>query len=227
MRRPALLAAAAGLLVVAIGALAWWAPFVRAPRDYPATIPQTVPLFTTPLVALRHGQQVCFSPAVMDRRSEQPRFRAATPSSPTGGALALTIAGPGYRYAARVPGGYANNSLLTVPVRPPPRDIATRICLRNEGRPTIALFGVDDRTRAPLTVTRDGRRIGPAVQFAFFEARPTSIARRLPTTLDRMQAFRPGLLGPWLFWPLLLLCLGGLPLGAVWAVSSAVGRSED
>jgi hypothetical protein len=221
MRRSAALAVGAGLLVIVVAAIAWWRPFLTNARDYPASIPQTVQLYTTPLVTLPAGSRVCFEPAVLDRRSAQARFRVTTFGGP-GVALELSITGAGYRYATRVPGTYADNALLQAPVRLPAHDLATRICLGNAGARRVALYGVDDVTRAPLTVTRDGRRINPSVQFAFFEGRPVSLGRRMPTVLARMSRFRPGFMGPWLFWPLALLVVVGLPAGALWSLRCGV-----
>jgi hypothetical protein len=69
-----------------------------------------------------------------------------------------------------------------------------------------------------MHVTSGGEVLGTAVQFWFYEPRPVSIAARLPLSLDRMQVFRPGFLGPWLFWPLALAFVVGVPAGAFWAL---------
>jgi hypothetical protein len=226
MRRSALLAVLVGLAVVAIGALSWWRPFLTTERGgFPASIPQPSPLYTIPFVELRRGQQVCFEPAVMDTHSELAVFRVSTFKHP-GSPIALTITGPGYRFATRTRDGYPDNETLQVPVRAPKRDLAVRICLRNAGTRKMALFGDNDQTKAPLTVTLAGKEIGVAVQFGFFERRPVSIVARLPTIFQRMQTFRPGFLGPWLFWPLALLCVVGLPLGALWALWRAIVEEE-
>lgn len=227
MRRPALLAVIAGLIVVGVGALAWWRPFLSQGRDYPAEIPQAVPLFTIPVVELPPRQDLCFGPAVMDRHSEQARFRVATYGRPRGMPLELTISGRGYRFATRIDGGYADNELLFVPVDAPPRDVVTTICIRDVGTRTVGIYGVDDRTRSQLSVTRAGAPIPTSIQFAFNEARTVSLAKRLPTALDRMDTFRPGFLGPWLFWPLFFLCAIGIPAGALWALWSAVAGAPD
>jgi hypothetical protein len=226
MRRPALLAVLAGLIVLIIAALSWWRPFLTTARSYPAAIPQASPLYTIPFVDLKAGEQVCFDPAVMDTHSEVAVFRVNTFERP-GSPIALTIAGSGYRFTARTPGGYPDSEVLHVPVRPPPHDLAVRICLRNEGARTIALFGDNDQTRAPFEVTAAGKDSGISVQFAFYEREPVSIADRLSTTFDRMQVFRPGFLGPWLFWPLALVCVVLLPLGALWALWRSVVDEED
>jgi hypothetical protein len=225
MRRSALLAVVAGLVVVLVGTLAWWRPFVTTGRAYPASIPQPAPLFSIGFDDLAPGQRVCMRPAVIDSHSERAVFRANTFGKP-GSAIHMTIAGDGYRVEAGVPGGYADNQALAVPVRPPRHDVAVSICFRNAGRRKIALFGANDRTQAPLTVTRDGKGGTAPVQLAFYERKPVSILERLPTTLSRIQVFRPGIIGLWLLWPLALVCVLGVPLGALWALWHSVVDEE-
>jgi hypothetical protein len=226
MRRTAMLAAIAGLVVVVVGALAWWRPFVTTDRAYPASIPQPSPLFSIGFDGLTSDQRVCMRPVVVDRRSEVAVFRANTFGKP-GSAVDLTIAAPDYRFAARIPGGYADNAALSVPVRPPAHDVAATVCFRNAGTRRIALFGANDRTQAPLTVTRDGKGDSAPVQLAFYERDPASILDRLSLSLSRLQVFRPGFLGPWLFWPLLLVCVAGVVLGPLWALWRVVADEED
>ncbi|HEX7297894.1 MAG TPA: hypothetical protein VF257_02735 [Solirubrobacteraceae bacterium] len=225
MRRLALVAVLAGLVVVIIGALSWWRPFLTTERGYPASIPQPSPLYTIPLVDLIRGAQVCFGPAVMDTQSELAVFRVSTAKRP-GSPINLTIQGSGYRFAGRTRGGYADNEVLHVPVQPPKHDLAVRICMRNAGNRKMSLFGANDQTKAPFKVTVDGKDSGTAVQFAFYERKPVSIAARLPTIVHRMQVFRPAFLGPWLFWPLAFMCVVGLPLGALWALWRAIVDDE-
>jgi hypothetical protein len=226
MRRTALLAVLAGVAVIVVAAIAWWKPFMTDARGYPASIPQPSPLYTIPFVDLKAGSQVCFDPAVIDTHSELAVFRVNT-FKRAGGPIALTIDGPGYHEAARAPGGYPDNEILHVPVQPPPHDLAVRICLKNEGARKIALFGADDQTKAPFKVSVDGVDSGVAVQFAFYERKPVSILDRLPTSFSRMQVFRPGFMGPWLFWPLAVICVLGLPAGALWALYRSIADEED
>jgi hypothetical protein len=226
MRRTALLAVLAGVAVIVVAAIAWWKPFMTDPRGYPASIPQPSPLYTIPFVDLKAGKQVCFAPAVIDTHSEVAVFRVNT-FKRAGGPIGLTIDGPGYHFAARAAGGYPDNEILHVPVQPPAHDLAVRICLRNQGARKIALFGDNDQTKAPFKVTVGGEDSGTAVQFSFYERKPVSILDRLPTTFSRMQVFRPGFLGPWLFWPLAIVCFLGLPAGALWALYRSIADEED
>ena len=219
MRRSALLAVLAGAAVVLVGVLVWWWPFLTGERTFVASIPQPAPLFSRPLIPLEAGAAVCFDPAIIDTRSERAAFVVNSGARP-GEPLRLTMTGPSYRFAAAVPGGYATDSAIVVPVTRPSRDVALRVCIENAGRHSVSLWGVDDRTRTPMTVTAGGRKVAANVQFAFYEARPSSIASHLSVAFRRMATFRPGFLGPWLFWPLALICFVGHPGGgAVGAVA--------
>jgi hypothetical protein len=222
MRSPARLAVLGGSLVLAVGGLVYWWPFLTGERTFVASIPQPAPLFSRPEVPLRAGDQLCFSPAVMDTHSQRAAFVVDTGKAPPQ-PVRLTINGPGYQFAVSATGGAPGGAAVVVPVRAPNRDLPIRACVENAGRRAVSLWGVDDRTRTPLIVTSAGQRIGPGVQFAFYEARPASIARHLPIALQRMSAFRPGFLGPWLFWPLALICALGIPVGALWALWRSIG----
>jgi hypothetical protein len=126
-----------------------------------------------------------------------------------------------------VAGGYADNALLDVPVREPGRDLVVRACLANEGTRRVFAYASNDQTRAPLTSTIHGVEVAPVMDLAFFESKRVSIAERLPTIFARMQRFRPGFMGPWLFWPLAVLCVVGLPLAALWTVGRGFADEDD
>lgn len=214
----------AGLAVLVVATVVRWEPFLSRPRDYPASIPQPSPLFSVALVDLRGGQEACFPDAVMDPRSEQARFRIGTLGRP-GVPLRLSITAPGYRVARAIPGTYADNELLRVAVRPPARATAVEVCLANAGRRRVSVYASNDRTEAPYETLVDGRPAPADPQWAFFERRPVSIADRLPVVADRLGAFRPWWVAPWLLWPLGVLVVVGVPLAALVAV--ARGERDD
>jgi hypothetical protein len=217
MRRQAVIAVVAGVAVVLLGALAWWRPFLTEDRGFPAAIPQPAPLFSLPMIPVPAGQQTCFAPAVIDTHSRRAAFNVDTGGRP-GEPLRLTINAPGYRFATPVKGGYPDHSTLIVPVPAPHRDLALRICIENAGRRTVSLWGADDRTRTPMITTRAGEPLNANPLFTFYEAEPGSLLGHLGVAFRRMAAFRPGVLGPWLFWPLALICVLGLVGGSLWAL---------
>jgi hypothetical protein len=226
MRRPALLAVLAGAAVVLVAAFAWWRPFLFEQRNFVASVPQPAPLFSVPLIPLGAGEQTCFAPAVIDTSSRRAAFVVRSQSS-RATPLGLTMTGPGYRFSTRIPGTHPDNSGVVVPVPAPGRDTPVRICIENEGRGTVSLWGANDRTRTPLTNTGAAAKANANVVFAFYEAHDGTLAGHLPVAFRRMGAFRPGFVGPWLIWPLALLCALGIPAGALWALWRSIRDEPD
>jgi hypothetical protein len=226
MRRAALLAVLAGVVVVLIGALAWWRPFLIEKRGFVASVPQPAPLFSLPQIPLKAGSKICSEPAVIDTHSQRAVFVVGTPKRP-GEPLRLTMTGPGYRFATNVAGGYPDPTTVNVPVPTPRRDLALRVCIENAGRHGVTLWGADDRTRTPMTVTEGKTALNANVLFAFYESKPGSLAGHLPIAMKRMAQFRPGIIGPWLLWPLAVLCIVGVPVGALWSLWRSVRDEPD
>jgi hypothetical protein len=217
MRSRATLALLAGLVVLAAGAVHWWVPWLTRDRDFSASVPQPPPLFNLPYIGLDARERACFPDAVMDTHSETARFRVhlgRRPAQP----LTLTLGGPGYRLVRRIPATYTDDATIRVPVRAPARDVAVRVCLSNDGRRRIALFGSDDQTKAPYSTHVGGRPVKANPQFAFYERRPVAIADRTGVVMARVRTFRPGIVGPGLVWPLVALVVIGVPAGVLFAL---------
>jgi hypothetical protein len=226
MRRQATFAVLAAAAVVLLGALAWWRPFLTEDRNFVAAIPQPAPLFSLPMIALPPGRQACFEPAVMDTSSRRAGFNVDT-GGPPGQPLRLAMNGPGYRFGTVINGGYPDHSSIILPVPAPRRDVALRVCIENAGSRGVSLWGADDRTRTPMTTTRAGEPVAANPLFAFYEAEPGSLLGHFGVSFRRMAEFRPGVLGPWLFWPLALLCIPGLVAGALWALWRSIADEPD
>lgn len=218
MRRAAL---AGGLIVLLLGALFAAAPFLTRDRDLLSATPQPSPLNAVAAVGLRGGEQACLDQAVIDERSEQARFSVGT-FGRRPPPLRLTIRGRGYAETARIGSAdYRDSEPLAVGLRAPAAALAVRICIRNEGRRTIALSASNDRTQSRSATTVDGRRVPANIVIAFAERRPASLLEHVPVMLRRMTAFRP--VGEWLLWPLAILFALGVPAG----VMAAYGRSAS
>ena len=111
-----------------------------------------------------------------------------------------------------------------MPVRAPEAAVLTTVCIRNEGRRTIALNASNDRTRSRSTTTVDGQRVAGNFVLVFAERRPASLLEHVPVMLRRMTAFRP--VGEWLLWPLAILFVLGVPAGVLAAYGRSVGSVE-
>jgi hypothetical protein len=215
MSRPVL------LTVALVGALAavLFGRFLLADRDLVASTPSPRPVFKiTPLV-VPEGDRLCIDDVTIPRDARQIRFQVTTGGRP-GPALDVALRARGYSAGVHVAGGYADNALVVEPMRAPGADVLGRVCIRADGR--IALVGTtEERTLSRPQGSVAGHRVDPDAFLAFYEDRHGSAIRRTPAIIDRMAAFRPGIVGSWLLWPLLALTAIGVPLGVVWAVLKA------
>jgi len=223
MRRPATIAA---LLTLLAGALAWWVPYLTRQRDYAASVAQPLPISQPAFVVLGPSQRACFGPVALTTDSGEGRFQVGTYFRP-GPAMTVTVTGPGYSQRASVPGGFADNTTLRVPVHAPPKDLLVNVCIANGGGRRVALHAAADRTKVPYVTRVDGRAQAANPTFAFYGARRATIVDHLPRIVRRTTLFKFGFIGPWLMWPLLLLVALGVPLGAVWALHRAFAQDEE
>jgi hypothetical protein len=222
MRRPATIAA---LAVLVVGAAVWWVPYLTRERDYAAAVAQPLPISQTAFVVLGASQQACFGPVALTTDSAQARFQVGTYFRP-GPPMAVAVTGPSYRQHASVPGGFADNTTLRVPVRPPAKDLLVDVCIANRGDRRVALHAAADRTKVPYVTRVDGHAQAANPDFAFYGAKRTSIVDHLPRIVRRMTLFKFGFVGPWLMWPLLVVTVLGVPLGALWALRRAFALDE-
>jgi hypothetical protein len=228
MRRAAVLGA---LVVFALGALFVVRPFVATQRDQPAEIVSPASLSQTDVVPLARRHPVCFANAVIEHHSEIIRFKVYSPTGPAP-ALAVHIVGPGYDYTAQIPAGTPDNTLVSAAVPAAPTDLPVEVCFTSRGKPAIALFASNDRTRSRSiasvdgTPTGNGMTSGRSVWFGFYEATPKAITERVPATLSRMTVFRPGYVTRGVLWVLLVLLVVGVPVGIVWAYQRALRDDE-
>jgi hypothetical protein len=139
------------------------------------------------------------------------------------------MTGPGgYRATGRF-AGYAPSGATIVLARlsqAPPQAADGQLCLYNSGRRAIGLVGTSEPESATLPVTYVGDKppgeVDPAITFLSGEDR--SLMQRAGTILDRAALFT-GVVPTWLMWPLALLFVLSLPIGAAWALLLS-SRSE-
>lgn len=216
MRNWALGAFVAGLVAFVVFAVM---PFFGDQHDFPAAITSPPPLVSVALDVLHPGERLCMGRLAAERHSQVGRLKVGTYGKP-GPPLELSVTGPGYRSAARVGGGYADNSVTAFHVQPPPRAMLVTVCARNAGRVKVALYSAADRAESRAAVSESGHSVHATPQFGFWEAKQRSIGERLPLVVDRMATFRGPLGYGWVVWVVLALFVFGLPLGlagVVWA----------
>src|SRR4051794_3778301 len=208
MRRAALVTYALALAVFGAFAI----PFITHKRDQPAAVPNPPPLKRVALDPVPPHASICISDIAIEQRSEQARFQVGTFGKP-GPPLDVVVTGTGYRAGAHARGGYADNAVQSLPIRPPSTDQLVRVCVRNGGNDKIALYAANDSARSRAHVDVDGKALRATPALSFYEASDRSIAERIPVTVERMSAFRGPLGHEWLIWLVLIAFVVVLPLG--------------
>jgi hypothetical protein len=210
------IAAALVLVVFALGAAAWYVPWLTRQEPELNSTPSLEGLTSRAEVKVRAGQQACIAPVPLDPgdRQLQMLLRTRGDRAPV---VDVTLKAPGYvgrgRFEAYPIG--AATPVVTDLSQAPPRAQDGELCLRNRGRRVLGLVGTSEPESLTLPVTSvDGTQatdIDPAITFLTGERK--SIVERLGAIVHRSAGFT-GVLPTWLLWPLALLFLVGLPVGA-------------
>jgi len=198
------------------------APSLLRERELVAATPSPRPLFDVTPVELPAGKELCIADVTIPGSAEELRLQVATLSGP-GPALAVRLRAPGYEERLTVPGGYPDGALIAAPVAPPPATALGSVCVAHAGTAPITLTGTtEERTRSRPRGTLAGAPVEPDAYLAFYERERGSAPGHIVDIVDRMSAFRPAIVGPWLIWPLLAVAVVGVPGGVLWAVLRAV-----
>ncbi|WP_157591796.1 hypothetical protein [Solirubrobacter soli] len=216
-RRPITVAAA----VVCLVAAAFFVPFLLRDHDLVASTPSPRPLFNVTPLALPANQPLCISRVTIPPDARQVRFTAITGGAP-GPELAVTLAAPGYSARATVPAGYADATTVAPRITPPPDARLGTVCIARRGNTPVSLTATaETRTQSRPEGRIDGAPVDADAYLAFYEGATGTPLAHLGDIVDRASAFRPGIVGPWLLWPLLALAVLGVPAGVVWALRRA------
>jgi hypothetical protein len=216
MRRAAVATYAIALLAFVVFAAV---PFLTRKRDQPAAVPDPPALSRVALDALAPRETLCIGGIAAEPHSQRARFQVGTFGKP-GPPLDVVVTGAGYRAAARQPGGYPDNAVQSLAIKPPPRAQIVRVCVRNGGGNRIALYAAGDSARSRARVTAGGMVLRATPALAFYEARKRTIAERVPLTVDRIATFRGPFSHAWIVW----LALGAFVLVIPLGVGAALWR---
>jgi hypothetical protein len=204
--------AAALLVTAAVGLVALAVEAAGDKRDLAFTL-GVVP--TIMAAELRPGATVCQAPIYVPDEFSRVSFR-------TGGfpeqRLTVTVIGiPSGRLLAS---GRATSSDPSAAVREVRAEQKVGVCVRNDGRQQVSLFG-NAAAASPLSGAILGKRgLDTDVSFVFRDERRSLLAQ-LPRAFERASVFRPGFVGAWLFWVLAAAVLIGLPLLLARALADA------
>jgi hypothetical protein len=200
--------------------------FVLVKRELIASTPSPRPLFEVTDLKLPPQQQLCIRDVTIPHDAKRLRVQVRTFGRP-GPALDVALRAPGYGERLTVPAGYPDLQVTSAPMTPPRTDSLGEVCLRHGGANEIALAAsAEDRTRSRPEGVLDGRPERADAYLAFYEAGRSSALSRMGPIVSHMGAFRPGIVGPWLLWPLLVLVVVGVPGGVLWAIHRAVSAAS-
>jgi hypothetical protein len=196
-------------------------PFLTKKRDIPAAVPSPPPLVAISLDDLPGGQTLCMSGIAISTESEQMRFRVGTYHRP-GPPLAVTVTGSGYRAAANVPAGYADNAKLAVAIPRPPGSRLVTACIGNRGRHMIAFYAAADRAESRARVSVAGKPIVATPTLTFNQRERSTVAGQAGAIAGRIAVFRGFLDHAWVVWLLALLALVAVPVLVAGGLAAAL-----
>jgi hypothetical protein len=229
----AALATTLGVLVVALGSLFVFVPYLIAKRDWRASVTDATPIhtriFATTPTYIPARAQACVTSVTVTPNSGSAAFQiVAIPGTETRSwPLALTIDGPGYHTVGKavVVGGFGGREDFQI--RPPKRTLLATACVRNDGTSPVALDG----TPALFTTSRsqlslNGKRVPGDLMLTFYERRRQSRLAHLGAVVEHVSNLTDRLVPTWLVWVLLVGGFFALPAGVVWALRRSLQEGE-
>lgn len=212
------------VLLIVIGALIFWRPFLTRSSQPITEVPAPSALFVLNEFPVAPRQQACENSVTVtsDTRLATFQLRPAKPT-PTGGPpVGFILTGPGYRASAVVPGGYPGGS-VTLPITPPVRNLVGTACFVNLGVKTVLLDGTTEgRTISRPALEIAGRPVTGDVALSFQSDRSVSLLSELGVLFGHASNLTDGLVPVWLIWLIAPLVAFGVPIALLLAFYSAM-----
>jgi hypothetical protein len=211
-----------------IAFFAWFLPYLTRERENVAGVPVPPPFLAQSPIQIDPDSEACLSDVAFDTDAELVELTALTVPRPRP-TLGIVAEAPGYHETATAPGGYEPLTPLYARIDPPQRSVVGTLCIRNSGKRRIDLLGTaDPRTGVGRPVTRiDGEEIAADVSVRLLSTHPGTVLERLGQLVDRIAAFKPGLVGAPLFlWIVLLFTAIAVPAAVVYAILSSYRNSD-
>jgi hypothetical protein len=167
-----------------------------------------------PAAELRSGETVCQSPISVPQDFDRVSVQAGSPGS-LGQPLQVSVlsAEGGRRLGrGRVPGGYFGPAEQATTVGEIAAGQKISVCVRNAGPRKVALYGNAGAAALPSAAVQKGRALDTDITLVFLDRERHSMLSIVPEVFERASLFRPGWVGPWLFWALSAAALLGVPL---------------
>jgi hypothetical protein len=206
--------ALAGLVAVAIAG-------ASDKRDLAFTI-GVVP--SIPAADLPRGAMVCQTPIAVPEEFDRVRLTAGSPGRP-GPRLRITVYTLAGRELARgeLEGGYPDRTQASAEVGRVESARKVSVCVTNAGRDRALIYGNTAYAALTSQAQIDGRALKTDLALVFLHEEPRSMLSNLGAVFDRASLFRPGWVGPWLFW----LLSAGIAIGVPLLLARALAESQD
>jgi hypothetical protein len=225
------------LILVAIGA-----------GDDRTTVQTTGVLAISPVATIGPGRAACQQPIVTAGSVDTVGFNVvAAPPRPALEVTARDLASHRLIARGRVPGNFDPGRAVVAGFdRPVPGDRSISLCVINRGTRTAAVIYGDNGhtdlcaispgslacrfhfahpTSSVSHASANGQPLPGTMNFVLSRKRPESVLAQLGAVMRRASTFRPGFVGPWLWWLLLVAAVILVPAAMWWGFSGLDGDS--
>jgi hypothetical protein len=227
----------AALAVIATAALGIVALLVGRAFDERPQQQRLGVFIAKPVVPLAPGQTGCQGAIAMADDTSAVTFNPGTPHAEPGPAILATVRD---HYSGRVlasgrlPAGFDPAKAQTIELSQTVKANAQAdFCFRNAGPGRALLFGDTELGSVHPTISTsvasiDGQPLlEQDIALVFPRPHAKSVLALVPQIFRRAALFRPGAVGPWVYWLLAALILVGAPLLLARAVASASAEEDD
>lgn len=228
-RRPALWIVLAMAVVILVGALHWFRPFLTKQELAATSVPAPPALSTLDYFSLAPGQQACMGQVTITSNSGLAEFivQPARSTSKATQRIELQLSAPGYNSTATATAP-ASRTALQVPITPPRHDTVGMVCFVNRGRAAVTFYGTNEPrsvTRSPLVVAGTPE-IGE-ITLTLRSAKASSLSDRLGEVFEHASNLTDDLVPVWLIWLIALLTCIGVPIALLAAFYLALAEEDE
>jgi hypothetical protein len=226
-------AVAAAAVILALGGLALFVPYLLLQRHRPlasvADAQTSTERFSSTAFVLPARQRACMDNVTVTPDSSFVRFQARpapSQASSAGPPLDIVVSAAGYHASAMLEGGYRKATVAYLNRRPRHALIGTA-CFANLGTTTALLYGTAElRAISRSNLTIDGRPVVGNISLRFYGARPQARFKELGDVFSHISNLTDLLIPSWLVGAILVLAVLAIPAGIVAAFYGALRGGE-
>ncbi len=177
-----------------------------------------------PTAKIWPGETACQRPITAQEDFEAVQLQVGSGRRAELSVAAVPLPDGGPRLAATRIAFPPGRSDVTVELgRTVPQEARFALCMRNVGQGVVALYGARARADDGSAVYQGGRRENADLALVFLRDESRSVLSQVPDIFQRAALFRPGLVGAWTFWVMLIAVALGVPA----LLAAALRRSVE